>query len=77
MASTNAGAELLEIGTLIVIGIFALAIWQKGIVAGGLLTQSGAAANRSNAWTQLGFDAGLTGLNDLQSIFNNATPYGS
>lgn len=64
---------ILEIGALFVCGIFALAIWQKAVAQTAALSPAGVAANRSNAWTSLGYQGGELALGDLQQLFNNNT----
>lgn len=67
------GSTFLEIGALIVFGIFALAIWQRAIATTAAFSPAGANANRENAWTQLGFNAGQTAITDLNQWFKDNT----
>lgn len=68
MASSGSNT-LLEIGALIVFGIFALAMWQRAGAATEQFSAAGANANRANANTALEFNAGETAISDLNQLF--------
>lgn len=65
--------KLLEVFALIVLVIFGLALWQKYTAQAMALSPAGVNANRSNAWTALGYQGGQLALGDLQTLFNNNT----
>lgn len=65
--------KVLELVALLVAVVFALALWQKYTAQTLSLTQAGVNANRSNAWTSLGYQGGEIALGDLQQLFNNNT----
>ena len=65
--------KVLEFGAVLVAVIFGLALWQKYTAQTLALTPAGVNANRSNAWTSLGYQGGEFALGDLQQLFNNNT----
>lgn len=65
--------EVVKFGTILVLVIFGLALWQKYTAQTLALTPAGVNANRSNAWTSLGYQGGELALGDLQQLFNNNT----